>query len=468
MFTKPETWFGFMLASGFLSVLFIILYKPIVKRLFSLLILRMEKDQTWELFRQSHGNIAQQEPHKKTLTVISPWENLRFNPVYLHRLPLWRPQEVGTDVTIGSDALRPLSLRTPILIGGMGYGTALTSRAKQALALGATKAGTAANTGSGPYLPEERAAAEKLVVQYTRGEWERGQECYTMADAVEIQFGEGNSGAAPVTVPWSKLATDPFLRMSAGYKRGIKIDPRFKGIETSNDLAGLVNKLRKSCKGVPIGVKLGATQWLEQELDQILRSEVDFISIDGAEGGGMFSTMSVDGIGIPTLHALVRARRFIDSVETERRVSLLVGGGLSTPSSILKALALGADAVFIGTVAIMALTHSQTAKLMPWESPFELVCTGGNREDKLDPHASAESLYAFLRQSLYQMQTIALTIGRSHLQDVSVLDLCSVDQQVSEWLGVSWTGYPSSMNQPNHTKYKICEKSEENIWENVM
>ena len=465
MFTKPETWIGFILACGLFPLLAVVLYKPIIKRLFSLLILQMGKDPTWELFRQSVKNNTQQEPYKNAM---SPWESMRFNPVYLHRLPLWRPQEVGTDVVIGPDALRPLCLRLPILIGGMGYGTALTSRAKQALALAATKAGTAANTGSGPYLPEERAAAEKLVVQFTRGEWEREQDCYAKADAVEIQFGEGNRGAAPVTVPWSRLAADPKLRKITGNKMGFNIGPRFKGIETVDELTDQVNRLRKLSKGAPIGVKLGATQWLEQELGYILRSGVDFISIDGAEGGGAFSTMNLDGIGIPTLHALVRARRFIDSAQTEKKVSLLVGGCLNTPDSFLKALALGADAVFIGTAAIMAMICSQAGKLMPWESPFELIRTGGKREDKLDPHTSAESLSAFLRQSLYQMQTIALAIGRSHLQEVSTIDLCSVDQSFSEWLGVDWTGHPSSVIGPNHNKTNCHEKFVEDIWENVM
>ena len=104
-------------------------------------------------------------------------------PAYDHRLP-------GTGVTVGPNSRRPLSLKIPVLLGGMAYKT-LNAPAKQALALGATMAGTAANTGGGPFLPAERAAAEKLIVQYSRGEWEKDLEALLRADAVEIQLGRG-------------------------------------------------------------------------------------------------------------------------------------------------------------------------------------------------------------------------------------------------------------------------------------
>ena len=77
--------------------------------------------------------------------------DLYFNPVYLHRLPLLDYTQVGTEVVIGPEAKYPLKLKIPVLIGGMAYGTALSAKTKQALALGATMAGTASNTGNGPF-----------------------------------------------------------------------------------------------------------------------------------------------------------------------------------------------------------------------------------------------------------------------------------------------------------------------------
>src|SRR5690606_21201148 len=116
---------------------------------------------------------------------------------FFHRLPLLDYTKVGTEVVIGPEAKYPLKLKIPILIGGMAYGTALSAKTKQALALGATMAGTVANTGNGPFLPAERAAAEKLIIQYARGSWAKDLEVLEKADAVEIQLGQGLWGPAP-------------------------------------------------------------------------------------------------------------------------------------------------------------------------------------------------------------------------------------------------------------------------------
>lgn len=377
---------------------------------------------------------------------VSPWNDLYFNPVYLHRLPLLDYTQVGTEVVIGPEAKYPLKLKIPVLIGGMAYGTALSAKTKQALALGATMAGTASNTGNGPFLPAERAAAEKLIIQYARGSWAKDLEVIQKADAVEIQLGQGLWGPAPAELPPRRLARNPKLRRLLGVKPGEKavIPPRLLEAETDHELKELVKALRVHAEGVPVGFKLGATQWLERELEILVRAKPDFIAIDGMEGGthgGLGS--SLDALGTPTLYALVRARQFLTEKKLTGKISLLVGGGLYTGMDFLKALALGADAVFIGTIALIALVHTQAVKVKPWEPPTKLIFEGGRQKDKLNIDQGAQSLANFLKASVQEMQVAALCLGKDHLSAVDKGDLSTANRELAAYLGIRWCGDPS-------------------------
>lgn len=426
---------------------------------FERVFLRVTTDPYWEnLFqtyrmaaRSTPGNLVEtnlRSPGKKPCPTVvsarricSPWENILFNPVYLDRLPLKETNLVETAVVIGPDAARPLRIEIPLLIGGMAYGT-LSALAKQALAIGATKAGTATNTGNGGYLEQERAAAERLIVQYTT-DGEMTPELIKTANAVEIDLGQSAWGTARVKAPNRKLLNQAKLWQALGISSADRRDglSRLDRIGNALDLRALVEELRHLTNSVPIGVKIGATQWLERELTVFLEAGVDFISIDGAEGGAPGGTSAVlDSVGIPTLHALVRARRFLDSHETERKTSLLIGGGMTGPGTILKALALGADAVFLGTAALLAVVHTQATKLLPWEPPTNLVFFANRQSRRLNPFLGGESLARFLRNCVEEMRTVALMVGRDHLSEMSPMDLSSTHPKLAEWLGISWVG----------------------------
>lgn len=378
--------------------------------------------------------------------VVSPWKDLFFNPVYIHRLPLLDYTKVGTEVVIGPEARYPLKLKIPVLLGGMAYGTALSAKTKQALALGATMAGTAANTGNGPFLPAERTAAEKLIVQYSRVGWAKDLEILQAANAVEIQLGQGLWGSAPVEIPATRLARNPKLRQLLGVQPGetAKIPTRLMEVESERELKELVQELRDKTGGVPIGIKVGATQWLEQELEIMIRARPDFIAVDGLEGGTHGNLAStLDAIGLPTLYALVRARRFLEKKKLSGKISLLVGGGLYSSMDFLKALALGADAVFIGTIALLALVHTQAIKVLPWEPPTTLIFNRGRMKQKLNIEQGAQSLANFLKASVQEMQIAAVTLGKNHLNKVDEGDLSSVNRELATYLGIQWCGDPA-------------------------
>ncbi|NLZ44162.1 MAG: FMN-binding glutamate synthase family protein [Clostridia bacterium] len=393
----------------------------------------------------------------------SPWEKLVFNPVYLNHSPVYDYRLPGTGVIIGPNSRRPLSLKIPILLGGMAYKT-LNAPAKQALALGATMAGTAANTGGGPFLPAERAAAEKLVVQYSRGEWEKDLEALLRADAIEIQLGWGPWAALPRADILNRGTTGLALREIFAGKPGERdgIPPRVAGIRTPAELAELIETLRRKTGGVPIGVKIGGTGFLEKELDLILRASPDFLAVAGLEGGfwdrrnatgvnargvdagdgsGGSSTHgsinSLASMGLPTLYLLVRTSRFLEERKLRGKVTLLAGGGLVTPVDFLKAMALGADAVFIGSAALAALVHPPASPFFRRLSIDKLFCGKGGG---IHVSQAAHGLASFLKAAVAEMQVAALRMGKNHLREVGLADLSALDRDLAAYLGIGWCG----------------------------
>lgn len=381
-----------------------------------------------------------------TLAIGSKWNLLQFNPVFLTRLPLNDVDSIGTDVVIGPASRRPLSLTIPVMIGGMSYGSALSVNAKVALAKASAMVGTCTNSGNGPFLPEERAAAAKLVLQYSRGPWLRDEGLLMQADMVEIAFGQGLWGAMPIKLDGNLTYEDPRHAELIGVKPGEEsaIPAHFPEVRNADDLKKLVNHLRSVTKGVPIAAKIGATHYLEKELDVLIEAGVDAVAIDGAEGGTHGGPPGVlDTLGIPTMAAVIRAGNYFEKRGLKGKVSLLIGGGLSGPGQFLLALALGADAVFIGTAAIVAMTHTQALKSLVWEPPTQLVFNTGTLREKLDVQKSAQSLANYLLSCSDEMKLLAAALGHNHINRLSRADLCTTDPQLAKLLGIGFSGQPS-------------------------
>ncbi|MFD1707712.1 FMN-binding glutamate synthase family protein [Siminovitchia sediminis] len=377
---------------------------------------------------------------------LSPWENILFNPVHLFRFPT--PENVGirTSITIGHRARKPLTISMPIMIAGMSFGGALSKNTKIALAKAATAVGTATNTGEAGLMEEERAHAGLLIGQYNRGGWLNTPEKYKRLDAIEIQLGQGAQGSTPQRTTAKNIGED--FREVFGLEEGedALIHSRLPGVDTKEDFIQLVKRLRDET-GVPIGVKIAASHHLEKELQVAVEAEVDFVTLDGAEGGthGGPPTLQ-DDIGLPTLFAITRAAEFLSKKGVIRDINLLAAGGLVTPGQMLKAIALGADGVYIGTAAIMALVSEQIVKAVPFEPPTSLVVYTGKMTDQLQVDQAAKNLAKYLNATVQEMELVAMTLGKTALTDISKSDLTTVDPFIAKATGVQ-LGYVSPENQ---------------------
>lgn len=367
---------------------------------------------------------------------FSPWEQLLFNPVHLHRFPTPENVRINTSVTIGRRARRPLTIAIPVMIAAMSFGGALSKRAKIALARAATLVGTATNTGEAGLMEEERAEAALLIGQYNRGGWLNHPEAYKRLDAIEIQLGQGAQGSASQRTAAKNIGPD--YREVFGLREGedAVIHSRMPGVNAKEDFIQLVRRLRDET-GVPVGLKIAATHHLERELAVALEAGVDFITLDGAEGGthGGSPTLQ-DDVGLPTLYAAARASEFLARQGATRDVSLIATGGLVTPGKMLKALALGADAVYTGTAAVMALIGDQAVEAAPFEGLTDLVVYTGKMTDKLDLDKSVRNLQRYLNACVTEMEQVAMSLGRTALADLSKSDLCTLDLTLARATGV--------------------------------
>ena len=373
---------------------------------------------------------------------LSPWSRLLFQPVFVTpRLPTPQEIHIDTTVTVGPRANRPLRLDIPVLLAGMSYGGALTVAAKVALARAANAAGTATNSGES-YLQEERDAAQRLILQHHRGLWPNGTmqrpEILRNADAIEVQFGQGAQAAASIVTPAGLVGAR--MRAVYGLERGERseIATRFSGVSGPDGVVALLRDL-KTRFPVPVGVKVGATDYLEADLDVFLEGGIDFLTLDGAEGGTHGGPTALqDDVGLPTLHALVRAERHLRARERRSGVTLIAAGQLRTPGECLKALALGADAVYVGTGAMVALIADQAARALPGAPPSQLFLQSapGRLRRRLDVPRATRNVANYLQSLTAEMALVAQALGRSALREVGPEDLVALDRDVAELCGV--------------------------------
>ncbi len=373
--------------------------------------------------------------------VLSPWHKIFLNPRQLHHSPTADLKEIDTETVIGPRAKKPLRLDIPIMITGMSYGGSLSLKLKMALAKGSAMAGTSTNTGESGLAPETRGLAKYMVGQYNRGHFLRGHEALSRLDAIEVQCGQGAfGGGVESTMPAAGI--DDHLRKTMGLKEGedAVIHARHPGKDTPEAIVNLVNEL-KSQYDVPVGVKIAASDFIELDLEVIARSRADFIVIDGSEGGTAVAPPTLeDDVGLPTIYGLVRAVDWLNAKGIRERFSVIAAGGLKTPGDFLKAIALGADAVYIGSIAVLAAIHTQIGEVVPKAAPAQMALYTGRYSDKLDVDKAATALSNFLKSCVAEMKLALQAIGRKSTSELTRDDLVTVDKDLAGFAGIRYAG----------------------------
>ena len=389
---------------------------------------------------------------------VPHFDDLLFLGASISRYPLEGYREkCETKVILGTRfAKKPIELDIPITIAGMSFG-ALSGPAKEALGRGASMAGTSTTTGDGGMTPEERGHSTKLVYQYLPSRYGMTPNDLRKADAIEVVVGQGAKPGGGGMLLGQKIS-DRVAEMRTLPKgidqRSACRHPDWTG---PDDLEIKILELREITDWeVPIYIKVGGTRpYYDTSL--AVKAGADCVVLDGMQGGtAATQEVFIEHVGLPTLACIRPAVQALQDLGVHREVQLIVSGGIRTGADVAKAMALGADAVSIGTAAMVAIGDNDPK----WEAEYQkLGTTTGAYDDwhegqdpagittqtpelqqRLDPVDAGRRLRNYLKVMTLEAQTIARACGHNHLHNLEPEDLCALTMEAAAMARVPLAG----------------------------
>ncbi|RZO89404.1 MAG: FMN-binding glutamate synthase family protein [alpha proteobacterium HIMB59] len=386
------------------------------------------------------------------------FDDLLFLGASMSRYPLEGYREkCSTNVTLGTRyAKNPLQLDIPITIAGMSFG-ALSGPAKEALGRGASIAGTSTTTGDGGMTPEERGQSKHLVYQLLPSRYGMNPEDLRKADAIEVVIGQGAKPGGGGMLLGQKIS-DRVAEMRTLPKgidqRSACRHPDWTG---PDDLEIKILELREITGWkVPIFVKIaGARPYYDTAL--AVKAGADVVVLDGMQGGtAATQEVFIENVGQPTLACIRPAVDALLDLDMHRKVQLIISGGIRNGADVAKAMALGADAVSIGSSALIALGDNDPK----WEKDYKKLGTtagafddwhegkdpsGINTQDpelmkRLDPIKGGKRLSNYLKVMTLEAQTIARACGKNDLHNLEPEDLCAITVEAAAMARVPLAG----------------------------
>jgi glutamate synthase domain-containing protein 2 len=386
------------------------------------------------------------------------FDDLVFLGASMSRYPLEGYREkCGTDVVLGDRfASKPLRLKIPITIAGMSFGS-LSANAKEALGRGASAMGTSTTTGDGGMTPEERGQSRHLVYQVLPSRYGMNPDDLRKADAIEVVVGQGAKPGGGGMLLGQKITE----RVAEMRTLPIGVDQRSACRHPDwtgpDDLEIKIQELREiTAWEKPIYIKIGAARpYYDTTLS--VKAGADVVVVDGMQGGtAATQEVFIEHVGIPTLAAVREAVRALQDLDMHRKVQLIVSGGIRNGADVAKALAMGADAVAIGTAALVALgdndpaLEEEYAKLGTTAGAYDAWHEGRDpagisTQDpelakRLDPVKAGHRLANYLAVMTLELQTLARANGKSHVRNLEPEDLAALTVEAAAMAGVPLAG----------------------------
>jgi glutamate synthase domain-containing protein 2 len=386
------------------------------------------------------------------------FDDLLFLGASISRYPLEGYRErCDTDVLVGTrHARRPLHLKIPITISGMSFG-ALSAPAKEALGRGASEVGTSTTTGDGGMTPEEREHSKLLVYQVLPSRYGMNPDDLRKADAIEIVVGQGAKPGGGGMLLGHKISdrVAEMRDLPEGIdQRSASRHPDWTG---PDDLEIKIGELREITDWEkPIYVKVGATRTY-YDVGLAVKAGADAVVVDGMQAGtAATQDVFIEHVGIPTLPAVRLAVDALQELDMHRKVQLIVSGGIRTGADVAKALALGADAVSIGTAALIAMGDnspefdeeyrkigSAAGFYDDYQAGRDPVGISTQEEElaaRFDPIVGGRRLANYLRVLTLETQTLARACGKSHVHNLEPEDLVALTVEAAAMARVPLAG----------------------------
>ena len=389
---------------------------------------------------------------------IPTFDDLVFLGASTSRYPLEGYREkCTTEVILGNRfAKNPIHLKTPITIAGMSFGS-LSAQAKESLGRGATIAGTSTTTGDGGMTPEERGHSKTLVYQYLPSRYGMNPDDLRKADAIEIVLGQGAKPGGGGMLLGQKIS--PRVAQMRNLPEGIdqRSACRHPDWTGPDDLEIKIQELREITNWEkPIYVKVGATR-VFYDVTLAVKAGADVVVVDGMQGGtAATQDVFIEHVGIPTLPAVRMAVEALQEMDMHRKVQLIVSGGIRSGADVAKALALGADAVSIGTAALIALgdqspefddEHKEIGSAAGfWDDyqagndPAGITTQDPELAKRLDPILGGRRLANYINVLTLELQTLARACGKSHVHNLEPEDMVALTMEAAAMAGVPLAG----------------------------
>lgn len=362
------------------------------------------------------------------------WDDILILGAQLNPPPLEESADVSLKTVIGKNAKKPMAIDMPVYISHMSFG-ALSKETKIALAKGSALVGTAMCSGEGGILPEEKEASFRYIFEYVPNLYSVTDENLQSSDAIEIKIGQGTKPGMGGHLPGSKVTPEIAAIRNKPLGQDIISPSRIPGIHTKEDLKKLVENLRERSGGRPIGIKIAAGK-IEKDLEYCVFAEPDFITIDGRGGAtGASPAIIRDSTSVPTIYALYRARKYLDSVKSD--ISLVITGGLRVSSDFAKAIAMGADAVAIASAAMVAAACQQYRICGTGMCPVGMATQEPELRERLLIEAASQRVANYLACSAEELRTFARITGHSRIHELSSEDLCTINREISEYTNIA-------------------------------
>ncbi|MDZ4788839.1 MAG: FMN-binding glutamate synthase family protein [Blastochloris sp.] len=375
------------------------------------------------------------------------FDDLVFLGASMSRYPLEGYREkCATDVVLGTRyAKKPLHLKIPVTIAGMSFG-ALSATAKESLGRGATAVGTSTTTGDGGMTAEERLHSQYLVYQYLPSRYGMNPDDLRKADAIEIVLGQGAKPGGGGMLLGQKISDRVALMRTLPKGIDQRSACRHPDWTGPDDLEIKIQELREITDWEkPIYIKVGASRPY-YDVMLAVKAGADVVVVDGMQGGtGATQDVFIEHVGIPTLPALRQAVEALNELGMHRKVQLIVSGGIRSGADVAKAIAMGADAVAIGTAALIALGCNSPK----WQSEYEkqgssagfyddyqdgkdpagITTQDPELQKRLDPEVGGRRIANYLSVLTMEAQIIARACGKSHLHNLEPEDLAALTME---------------------------------------
>ena len=323
------------------------------------------------------------------------------------------------DTEIKTELAPQLELKVPIMFSAMSYGSISLNTCKS-LAAAAEESGTMWNTGEGGLHKDLYKYGKNTIVQCASGRFGVTPEYLNAGAAIEIKIGQGAKPGIGGHLPGEKVDEEVSVtRMIPVGSDAISPAPHHD-IYSIEDLRQLIYALKEaSCYEKPVAVKIAAVHNSAAIASGMVRAGADFIVLDGFRGGtGAAPNIVRDHTGVPIELALASVDERLRKEGIRNHASLIVGGGIRSSADVVKAIALGADAINIGTSALVALGCTLCQKCYTGKCTWGLTTQDKELVKRINPNIGKRRLTNLLRAWALEIKEALGSMGINSIESL--------------------------------------------------